>query len=654
MSDQDDKVSFKIDLDAKESTEKLLSFKEQITKLGESKSIEDLISGFLDLAAPIAAAGVALFAFKKAFDLALEGSELQKVQDQFDALATSAGVNAETIRSGIEKATGGYIDMDDAIKDATKSVAELGENAQHIPELFDRARTTALALGKDAVTTFDDFSRAVASGQTRLLRQYGIIIDQDKVMRNYAVSIGTTVGALSQQGKQQAILNALLDQTSTKFSAVKQNQESLSSTWTHFKVTLEDVGQGVALAFNKMFGPAFSKALEYFDGLLEITSNRLKASFGSGAEQASAKVKVLTGDLEDLQQQLDTQTRNSSGLYNGQIEAIKQIIAQKKNELDIVKAQQEEELRKRPVSKSETDASNRSVDNEKLLKQQSAFQKDLLSLTESRIKSEEAIETDATKMRTLALEDRKTVEEQYEARIADIKNKAALGTDITKRQADELIVQAELEKKAKIESLVREEEDQVLKSYDNRLKAAQYTSDGISAAFAREAAQAKDKLKDQGLYGQTIFSALANNASNAFKAMGDGSKSGADIMKGFMFGAIADIADAQGQLHLANGIASFNGVEIAEGGALIALASVLRSQGGGGSSVPASGGGGAAPAGGGTLGAAPAVNDRDKKSVTIQVQGNYFETDQTKQRLLEMIRETTDATDYKYQQIGVR
>ena len=42
-----------------------------------------------------------------------------------------------------------------------------------------------------------------------------------------------------------------------------------------------------------------------------------------------------------------------------------------------------------------------------------------------------------------------------------------------------------------------------------------------------------------------------------------------------------------------------------------------------------------------------------KKNVTLQVMGSYFETEQTKTRLLEMIRENTDATDFKYQQIGV-
>jgi hypothetical protein len=49
---------------------------------------------------------------------------------------------------------------------------------------------------------------------------------------------------------------------------------------------------------------------------------------------------------------------------------------------------------------------------------------------------------------------------------------------------------------------------------------------------------------------------------------------------------------------------------------------------------------------------AVAADATPKKTVTVQIAGHYFETEQTKTRLMEMIRETTDATDYKYVQVG--
>jgi hypothetical protein len=44
--------------------------------------------------------------------------------------------------------------------------------------------------------------------------------------------------------------------------------------------------------------------------------------------------------------------------------------------------------------------------------------------------------------------------------------------------------------------------------------------------------------------------------------------------------------------------------------------------------------------------------EQQKKVVTVQVQGHYFETEATKTRLVEMIRESSDATDFTIKQVG--
>ena len=52
---------------------------------------------------------------------------------------------------------------------------------------------------------------------------------------------------------------------------------------------------------------------------------------------------------------------------------------------------------------------------------------------------------------------------------------------------------------------------------------------------------------------------------------------------------------------------------------------------------------------------APNVPQAEKgKSVSLQIMGNYFETQETQKQIMEMIRKESDATDFKYAQIGVR
>ena len=159
--------------------------------------------------------------------------------------------------------------------------------------------------------------------------------------------------------------------------------------------------------------------------------------------------------------------------------------------------------------------------------------------------------------------------------------------------------------------------------------------------------------------GEITFNSFKTRSVEAFKAMGDGSKSGADAVKGFMLGSLGDIAMEYGTFHLINGAATYNFVEVAEGGALIALGAALQSMGSssGSSSSSASsggGGGGAGPAGISDPGspATPAPQAAQTKSLTVAISGNIFETDQTRTRMMDMIRQAGDFTDFNLKQIG--
>lgn len=87
------------------------------------------------------------------------------------------------------------------------------------------------------------------------------------------------------------------------------------------------------------------------------------------------------------------------------------------------------------------------------------------------------------------------------------------------------------------------------------------------------------------------------------------------------------------------------------GGAMMALA------GGGGQAATGSGAtaqGGAASGGAASLdssSSAPKIEEQKHKAVTINIQGSYFETEQTKIRLVEMIRESSDATDFAFRSL---
>lgn len=665
----DNKDQFKFDLDARDAIGQLNTIKEKIGSIGDAKNLSGLVNGLVAMAGPIAAVGAALFAVKTAFDLAKEGEQIEKIHRQFEAFAGSVGVNSKQMEEDIQKAIGTTEDLDDALKVAGQAMIKLGDNSDKVPQFFAIAKKAAEAYGGTVNERFEQISQAIANGNTRMLRSIGLNVDAEKTMKAYAASIGTTVGALSEQGRQTAIANALLDKAADKYKNIKTEQEGIETSTKRLAAAWKESMDAIALATNKAFGPASTKLLDHLTKSLDDVGNAFKANFGSGVEKAEGKISRLNGEIERVNQNLaKMRSEGDEGtmLYKAQNDELEMLQKNLNNEMALKSAIEEEDRKRGSAKKGDEiiaggdEKKNSGVDKNKQIEQEAKFNRELLKLADARLKDEAEVETNAQAY-SLNLEMQKNnMIAQYDAQIAETKRQGVMGETLTKAQADQMIIQMEADKLAKIDAMERDAEENRLKVYDNQVKAARTAAGGISAAFAQGAAQAQHSMKDYGKQGQMVFGALTKNAANAFRAMGDGSKSAGEAMKGFLFGTIADVSEAKGQFLLASGIGTMNGVEIAQGGALIALAGLLRSQAGGegGGGVGGASGGGGGGSGGGNSGGGyvndkPMLSEDKKKSVSLQVMGNYFETEQTKTRLMEMIRENTDATDFKYQQIGV-
>lgn len=193
----------------------------------------------------------------------------------------------------------------------------------------------------------------------------------------------------------------------------------------------------------------------------------------------------------------------------------------------------------------------------------------------------------------------------------------------------------------------------------------------LDAGLTAYSKDAKIKFMDMANTSQIVGNALTNNFGQAFQAMG---KSGAIFgqqMKNAIIGAIADVALAKGLELLASSIWPPNPIGLAAGAGLLALSGFLKSMVSGSTdSSTTSSAGGAPSVSAGGAGITPVVEtpggtgtnladtsglapqSTQKRSVTINIAGNYFETEQTRTRLVELIRENADATDFKIQSIG--
>jgi len=665
----DSNTSFKLDLDAHEFIEVALKAKESINSLGEVESLTALTEGILKVGGVIGILGTALFGIKETMDLVFDAENIKAIEAQFEKLSESAGVYSETLREGLAQASAGWADETDLMQAANKAMVQLQTGVKQLPELLEVARKAAALSGKDFLETFETINQAVATGNTRQLRHLNIIIDQKKAYEDHAKSIGSTVDQLTLAGRQQAVLNAVLETGKTAFNGINPNIRENQNLWTMLKVTLHEVGEVATLAFDKIAGPLVRSELSGLGAMARDLKSWFIDHFGEGAEQAKVhaenlrdKVMQLKGELIDLEQKKLHGLDFAPGDTEARIQGITQQLKEYEAELSKIEEVKKNAEKGEPGGGSSSEVSKASqIDLDKQREQKAKFAQEILRI-QSEITNQEIKQMQSVAQADELYNKRRLQEvAAIDAQIAQIRAQAATGQGITEQQANQKIEALSELKKHKLiqdEAEIEKFREQALDQY---VKHATSASDGIQRAFKAGAEKSKLELNDFGKLGQRVFDAYKTHSTQALLDVGAGSKDAAEAMRGFMFGAIADIAQAEGEVMMAQAFEG-NFAAAAAGAGLIALAGFLRSQSqSSATTMPSTASGGSntpyeTTNYGTRTDQPPTLSDyqqnQQKQSVVINVQGSYFETEQTKMALVDLIRQNQDATQYTISTIG--
>lgn len=681
-----EKEVLKLDLDAEEFLKKILKARESVEGLGEAKNLLGLVEGFEKVAGVIAVAGAALYGVKKAFDFVEEAEEIKAINNQFEVMTKQAGIATEALEKGLMDAAKGLVDDTDLLKAANEAILKMGGSAQRLPEIMELARKATSVMGGDLLKNFEALSGAIAAGNTRALRQLGIVIDNESAMIKYAKSIGVTVNALSEQEKKQAVLNAALEVGKRINGENEEQLRTTSKNLERMKVSLSNLGEAFILAFDKIAGPTVQRIAKSLADLADKAKNSAQLLFGSQKDQLKAAADLAQSEAEKLKERL-------KGVYSGEedvgviqrlfygggkgsvIERRERIAAEIRR--DIAKLEgQAESMRlaaeggvkkagaEEAPAKSEAEVEAFKIANARKLLEATKFEEDLLNLKKQRIDAEMQISADEDAVTKMFGERRILLRQEEYAKIQELDALKAL-SQITEPAYE--IKKEELHRitEANITATYLQEQNARLKALNNFAEANRKTMAGIMAGAKAAAAESSKDWNNFAAIGKMSFKAFETNAVSSLLALGEGSKNAGEAMKGFLFGSIADIAEAQGKTMLPLALVG-NVPAAAAGAGLIVLAGFLRSLSKGPSTkMPETGAGGGGGFGGADTSAAtagpspvmaaseaPTVEARKRREVTLMVQGNYFETEQTKRTLMEMIRSETDATGFSYVQIG--
>lgn len=663
---------FKLNLDSEEFIEAVKKAADSLDGLGaKSDSLDAIISGIGTATKLVGTMAVAFVAAKSALEWVEEAEQIKQISAEFDTLSTQAGIATGALLEGLQKSSNGLIDNTDLMKLANKAIVEMGDNAKRLPEIMDLARKSTALFGGDLATNFGNINQAIASGNTRMLKHMGIIVDANKAYIDYAKSIGTTVDQLSQSGKQAAVMNAVIAQGGEAFKGVSTDMLQTQTAMQQISAIAKEFGEIFVTVFEKSVGPTVRSALGYIKEFGSYIKDKVIAftgEWGENAEVTAAQIKGLEGNLSSMKEKLKDLETSGPSMWTsvfGDPEKEKAKLIQdiqnteneirglKKNQADKDKAEEEKAGAAKPREQDDKTL------YENRLKHATEYHKELTKLQDQALADKEKAEMSEQEVEANHAARLEQMARDTSEKIAEIKSKVAEGK-LSPEEATKLEEQVQIAHNEKMIALENDLTDKKIAAMNRLSQHSKDSATQFSAGWEAASLKAQQTLNNYANLSQKAFSSLNTNAKNAFIAMGQGSKSAGEAMKGFILGSIADMAEAQGEFLLASGIGTVNPVQIAEGGALLALSGLLRAASGSSSSLGGGGGGG----GGGTATAAstntasqsssvPSQQATQQKQVTVQVMGHVFETDQTKRVMMDLIRQETDATGFTYQQIGV-
>ena len=667
-----EKEILKLDLDTLDFLKKAGEAKGAISEIGEAKNLVGLISHIKEVGLMVGGMGAAFLALKGTMDLVFEGENVRAINQQFELLTRNAKLSTDTLRDGLIEAAGGLIDDTDLLKIANKAIVDMGASAAKLPQLMEVARKSTAIMGGDLKENFDRLAQAIGTGQMRALKQMGLEVkDVDKVYRDYAKTIGASANELNDAGKRQALLNAVIEKGKTAFAGINPDIKEAQNTWQQLHVTIAQMAEVLTLAFEKTVGPALRTFLSNLRGWAGEVKTILVAQFGEGAEQSTAQLEVLENKLRDLKgQQIDLEQKKIKGFGFDSFDAamlnvLPAKIAAATAEVEKARAAvksvhaEGEGGGRAPASEGGL-ASADQVDKAKRLENERKFQHDLLQM---RMRTAEAQLHDAQSVAQAdeAMEARKrAAAEETGFKIAELLRKQA-ETNVDQHVKIDLLNQ---ELYSKLKAMDADLDHARIAALDRWVQRSENTAQGIGRGFAAASQKSALALKDFGKRGSETFDSVGKHSAKAFSDIGAGTATLGQAMKGMFLNVLADRASAEGNLLLLSGLWPPNPVALAAGAGLLALGGFLRSQAGsgGGAGAPSGGGGGGGgPESGYKAGELAGVSDASKpaqpeefrrRSVAINVHGNYFETEETRRRMMEMIRQETDATDFTYSQVG--
>lgn len=226
------------------------------------------------------------FALTAAFGALQRASALDQLEQGLIAVGNAAGQNLPYVSERLQELTDGAITLKEAME-ATALATSAGFSTTQLESLTRVAKGASLALGRDMGDALTRLVKGTAKLEPEILDELGIMVRLDEASQKYAESLGKTVGQLSRFEKQQAFLNATIEQGEKKFSMIFDNVDA--EPFAQLSASFRDLVKDLTTFLNIGAIP-----------LIKFLSNFPTAMLGGLLLFASSITKKLLPALGDL------------------------------------------------------------------------------------------------------------------------------------------------------------------------------------------------------------------------------------------------------------------------------------------------------------------------------------------------------------------
>ena len=238
-----------------------------------------LVAAYATLAANIFAATAAFGALQRA-------SEVNTLIEGFQVIARESGRSAMNLAEGLREAAGGALSLEAALRAAAIGTTT-GFTADEMERLTTVARNASIALGRNLADATDRLFRGVAKLEPEILDELGILVRIDDAAEAYATTLGKAATQLSRSERQQAFLNATLEQGELKYGALTEAVDE--NPFTKLSAAFQDLTREVLNFLNRAIVP-----------LAEVLTRNVTLMVGTLVLFASTIVKTMFPALTEL------------------------------------------------------------------------------------------------------------------------------------------------------------------------------------------------------------------------------------------------------------------------------------------------------------------------------------------------------------------